>query len=513
MISHSRTMLIIFVVGFALAGLISVQIYWAYHAYHLTEKEFASDVKEAMNKTVADINTRLTCFEAFSKVRISGGEGIYMIKQKCNHDKFLSDAQNPPDTIPMFYDSGNEASFKWNNMMFIHPVNMNVVMQFQYILNEQDSANTFSNTFEKVTFRNFRDAFSKGKSIEQRYDPHLIDTLLRENLNSFSIDEHFHFGYIGTSDQGKSIFLYDNNDTLALQKSPFRMLLTPTKYFSRPYDLSVVFDNYTKVILTGILRLLVISVLIISILLVSFYLFVRIILKQRRLSELKNDFINNLTHEFKTPLTNISLAIENIAEKKISNGSAQESMLKIIGQEAERLRENVERILQIARFEKERLHLTIDQIDLHQLIQKTVSAFDSVFTGQQVAFSYRFQASQAIIDADEMHFFNVLYNLIDNGIKYNSGKPEIEITTKNFKKGILITVKDNGSGVPADQQKKIFEKFYRVTKGNLHDVKGYGLGLSYVKLVAESHLGYINVRSQPGQGSEFEVYIPHQHAR
>jgi two-component system phosphate regulon sensor histidine kinase PhoR len=507
--THSKTILIIFIVGFALAGLIGVQIFWAYHAYHLTEKEFASDVKEAMKKTVDEINTQITCFETFSKVSINRNEGFYMIRQKCDHDKFLDASENPADTIPMFYDTENENYFKWNNIMFSKPINVSMVFQFQYILNDYDSSLAFTNTFEKITHRNFRDAFSDGKPIEARYNPLNMDSALKINMNSFGIDEKYHFGYINNS-KNKATYLYKYEDTLALQRSSFRTLLTPSKYFSRPFDLSLVFDNYSNMILASIRKLLITSILIISILLISFYLFVRIILKQRRISELKNDFINNMTHEFKTPLTNISLAVEYFSERKLSNGKTEDGMMKIIGQETERLRENVERILQIARFEKEKLHLTIDQIEVHQLIRKVVSAFDSIFPEDGIIFHCNFWATNSIIHVDETHLFNVLYNLVDNGVKYNINKPEIEITTRDFKKGILITIKDNGIGISTNHQKKIFEKFFRVSGGNIHDVKGYGLGLSYIKLVMDSHLGHVTVKSQVGQGSEFEIYFPNQ---
>jgi two-component system phosphate regulon sensor histidine kinase PhoR len=509
MSSYSKTVVIIFIVGFALAGLIGVQIFWAYHAYHLTEKEFASDVKEAMKKTVDEINTRITCFETFSKVRINTNEGFYMIRQKCDRDKFLDASQNPPDTIPMFYDTDNDDYFKWNNIMFSKPINVSMVFQFQYIPDDYDSSLVFGNTFEKITHQNFRDAFSDHKPIEARYSPEAVDSALKINMSSFGIDEKYHFAYLNDS-TNKISYLYKNKDSLALQKSSFRILLTPSKYFSRPYDLSLVFDNYSEMILASIRKLLITSILIISILLISFYLFVRIILRQRRLSELKNDFINNMTHEFKTPLTNISLAIENFSEKKLSTSKPHDGLMKIIGQETERLRENVERILQIARFEKEKLHLTIDQIEVHQLIRKVVSAFDSIFPEDGIIFHCNFWASNSILHVDETHLFNVVYNLVDNGVKYNLNKPEIEISTRDFKEGILITIKDNGIGISANNQKKIFEKFFRITGGNLHDVKGYGLGLSYIKLVMDSHHGYITVKSQQGHGSEFEIYLPNQ---
>jgi two-component system phosphate regulon sensor histidine kinase PhoR len=261
-------------------------------------------------------------------------------------------------------------------------------------------------------------------------------------------------------------------------------------------------------ILAGIRKLLVASAIVIVTLLIAFYLFARIILRQRKLSELKNDFINNMTHEFKTPLTNISLALENLASNKSAHHPGEEKVLKIIGHETERLRENVDRILQVARFERETLHLSLEETDVHQLIHKTVAAFEPVINGNGTMIQCDLKADNPVVKADETLLFNAIYNVIDNGISYNAGKPVITITTGSQRNGVFIKIKDNGIGISTAHQKKIFENFYRVPQGNLHDVKGYGLGLSYVKLIVNAHSGAVEVNSQPGQGSEFKIFIP-----
>ena len=303
------------------------------------------------------------------------------------------------------------------------------------------------------------------------------------------------------------VYTQNTGNAAALLASLFKTSITP-RYFSRPFDLSIIFNDYSSLIFATFKKLLGASITIVFILMVSFFIFVRMILRQRRLSELKNDFINNMTHEFKTPLTNISLAVESMTEQKMLKDEKGEKMIKIVGQESERLRENIERILQISRYEKEKPHLTIDKIDVHQLIQKVIAVFDPHFIENEIQFHSRLSATKNYINVDEMHFFNILFNIIDNAIKYNTSKPVISITTQDSQHGIILTIKDNGIGISLNDQKNIFEKFYRVQQGNLHDVKGYGLGLSYVKLIVESHSGQIKVRSQPGQGSEFEIFIP-----
>ncbi|HOZ87021.1 MAG TPA: HAMP domain-containing sensor histidine kinase [Bacteroidia bacterium] len=498
--------LIILFVAIALAGLISVQVYWAYMTYRLSEKEFTVHVKEALKQTTNEINKQLIHYETFSKVHLRAGEGFYLIRNKWANNKFLDRA----DTIPFYYDNPDyQDLFKWNKLMFTGGVNISIVFQYEYTTSRKDTTDNYANSFEKATVKTYRDAFSEDRSIEERYPPRLFDSLMQKNLQAVSIDEEYSFAYIGAESK-KIVYLQHAADTAAVLASPFSTRLTASPYFTRAFDVSLVFRNYSGHLLRGIGRLLTVSAMIVLLLLFSFFFFARMVLKQRRLSELKNDFINNMTHEFKTPLTNISLALETMSEQKFINGEKEETMMRIIGRENERLRENIDRILQIARFEKEKIHLVPDTIDVHQLIKKVISAFDVYSGKREIIFQCRFNSATGMLLVDETHFFNLIYNLVDNAVKYNLKRPEISIGTRDRPDGIIITVKDNGIGIPSADQKNIFQKFYRVHKGDLHDVKGYGLGLSYVKLIVESHHGHIKVSSQPGQGSEFEIFIPTQ---
>jgi two-component system phosphate regulon sensor histidine kinase PhoR len=501
----STVMLIIAGVGVALIALVGVQIYWAASAYRLSEKEFTSKVKDAMVKTTEEMNKEVTCFELFSKTRINAQEGFFIGKKHFKNDVFLPNEN--PDTVPMFFaDANDRLPFKWDNLMFSNPVDVKMVLTFNYLETDSGIPVTPGSKIEQVTLQNYRDAFSEHKPIEKIFPPELTDSLLRKNLAAAWITDSFNYGFV-RSDLNRIDYSSSKNSK-ALLASPFGVPLTNSTYFSQPYELRIAFHNYSQMILAGIKRLLIASVLVIATLLIAFFLFARIILKQRKLSELKNDFINNMTHEFKTPLTNISLALENLAANKSVHDSSEEKVLKIIGHETGRLRENVDRILQVARFEKETLHLSLEETDVHQLIQKTVTAFEPVINCNGTTIQCDLKAENPLVKADETLLFNAIYNVIDNGISYNAGKPVITITTGSQRNGVFIKIKDNGIGISAAHQKKIFENFYRVPQGNLHDVKGYGLGLSYVKLIVNAHSGEVEVNSQPGQGSEFKIFIP-----
>ncbi len=234
-----------------------------------------------------------------------------------------------------------------------------------------------------------------------------------------------------------------------------------------------------------------------------------IILKQKRLSEIQKDFINNMTHEFKTPISTIAVSTEVLKDPNIIH--QPERLLNyagIIEKENTRLKHHVERVLQMARLDKEDIELKKEIIDVHQLIQDAVANVSLLLNEKNGKVTLELNATFHEIKADKLHFTNVFNNLLDNAIKYCSTIPEITIRSFNLENKIVIEIKDNGMGISFENQKRIFQKFYRVPTGNVHDVKGFGLGLSYVKTIVEEHRGEIKLISEIGKGSVFTTIIP-----
>ena len=234
-----------------------------------------------------------------------------------------------------------------------------------------------------------------------------------------------------------------------------------------------------------------------------------VILKQRRLSEVQKDFINNMTHEFKTPLSTIAISTGVLKDPSIVQ--APERLINyatIIENETNRLKQQVERVLQMARLEKNNLTLKRETTDLHELISESVKNNTVALQKKSGKFELCLNSENSLVNIDKLHFSNVLYNLMDNAIKYCTIAPTITITTSSSHHQFTLDVKDNGIGISEDNLKKIFHRFYRVPTGNLHDVKGFGLGLNYVKLVVESHGGKIMVNSKMGSGSTFTILLP-----
>ena len=234
-----------------------------------------------------------------------------------------------------------------------------------------------------------------------------------------------------------------------------------------------------------------------------------VIVRQKKLSVIKNDFINKMTHEFKTPIATISLASQMLKDGAVTNTPETiDRVATIIRDESKRLTFQVERVLQTALFTETRMKLKLKNININQLIEDLLPKFSLRVEDKGGKFSAYLEADQDEVLADEVHVTNVISNLVDNAIKYCTKVPEISVYTRNKGQEIIISVIDNGIGIAAKEQKLIFERFYRVSTGNLHDVKGFGLGLSYVKTIVEAHGGRIEVESAEGKGSRFDIILP-----
>ena len=250
-------------------------------------------------------------------------------------------------------------------------------------------------------------------------------------------------------------------------------------------------------------------VIIVILVLVFFTYTVNVIIRQKRLSEVKTDFINNMTHELKTPISSIGLSSEMILRADPNTEADKiHKYAGLIFKENKRLENQVERVLNVAKLDKEEISLTLESLDLHELIEEIKDNFQFNQTEKGGNVSIYLDAEKHVLNVDPVHITNVLHNLVDNALKYCDKEPDIEIRTSNDKRNFILEVEDNGIGIKREDQKMIFDKFYRVPTGNLHNVKGFGLGLYYVKFIIGEHKGTINVNSTPGKGTKFTVTLP-----
>lgn len=337
-------------------------------------------------------------------------------------------------------------------------------------------------------------------------DTTLLDTLISKYFDYHMLGENYIFQIVKTSND--SVYYSSEPVPQGYQQKQYRACLSciwKEEYF----HLAVLFPEQQKQIFVELGGWLLFSALFLLTVFVSFIYTITTIIKQKKLSEMKNDFINNMTHEFKTPLSTVSLASEVLLNGNSSNSVERvKKYAGVIYDENLRLQNQVERVLQIAQVERDELNLSITLINMHELIKSSVHNLCLENCEKEVAISYEFNATRYTINGDKLHLTNVITNLVDNAIKYSGSNPEIVIATRSTNTGIEIDIKDNGVGMTPETQKQIFDKFYRLPTGNLHNVKGFGLGLYYVKSMLEAHNGSIHVKSEINKGSTFTLFFP-----
>lgn len=357
------------------------------------------------------------------------------------------------------------------------------------------------------------------KKISERYfvasfydtiNKDLLKNLLVEEFKSYNIEEVFEYGVY---DCFIDSIIFDKYVGLSVKKNNLiENDVVSKKWNHDGHYFGVYFPKHkvdTSIIKKSFPKTLLLSSLAILIAVVIIGYAILVILKQKRLSEVKTDFINNMTHELKTPIATIKLSSDVLLNPAMLNDKDRlKKYAKIIKSENNRLEGQVERVLQVAKLEQDSIELNFEKVNIHDVIKHSVDVYNITVSEREGYISCDLDAEEHIIMADKVHVTNVIHNIIDNGIKYSKEKPLISIHTETIRKGISISITDNGIGMTKEHKNNIFEKFYRIPKGSVHDVKGFGIGLFYVKFVIEEHGGKIIVDSELGIGSTFTIWLP-----
>jgi two-component system phosphate regulon sensor histidine kinase PhoR len=354
--------------------------------------------------------------------------------------------------------------------------------------------------FESIT----RDQF-KNIPIYKRVSVDDVSFLLDNQLVNNGIDTNFEFA------------IYDGDLSTKVQSENFD--LNPDSTIGVPvfldnnkesdYMLYVDFPQRRKFLLSSILGMIALSILFTSIIVIAYTSAIYQLIKQRQISQIKTDFINNMTHEFKTPIATINLALDSIRNPKIIGD--QEKVLrylKMIKDENKRMNAQVENVLRISKLEKNELNISKERIKLNDIIEDAVSHIELIVEDKKGYVKTHLDAEKSSILANETHFTNVIVNILDNAVKYSDESPKIDVYTENVGNNVILKIADQGNGMSKQVQKRVFEKFYREHTGNVHNVKGHGLGLAYVKRIVDDHQGHISVESEKGKGSVFTIKLP-----
>ena len=455
---------------FALVGLMMIQSYWIRNTVTVKESNFIQNVNEAL-KTVIYKLERIEATNQFTE----------------EHNFFQQ-----RDRWMQSMDSLNRIMLE-NPAGSANPWDLNRF--FQKSLIAQDVLESMMNKYRNLP-------------IENRINVVVLDSLITTELKTRGIQTNYEFGIFSPARNFMPI-QKTGKYPKELLNDGFTIAMFPSDVIRNPDFLMLYFPNERRFLITQLWRTLSVSLAFVIIIILSFAYTLMTILKQKKISEMKNDFINNMTHEIKTPISTIALACEALGDKDIiKSETLYQNYINVINEENNRLGSLTERILQSAKLEKGEIILKKEDVDIHEIISEAVNNIHLQVEKKGGRINKRLMAETNILFVDPVHISNVMFNLLDNANKYSTESPVIEISTENSYSGLLISVKDNGPGISKSNQKKIFEKLYRIPTGNLHNVKGFGLGLSYVKAIVEQHGGKITLESELNKGTKFIIFLP-----
>ncbi len=510
--------------GLAMIALIIVQAYWITNAYRLKEKQFSQLVNRALYNVVSEVQERETVWNIMEEAQVwdtSWQEEMAhweqynfnldaRIDQDGKLDQSVTYSQRSDQdeySSELRIISGDSILTIEQGPGFVHAdtsVEGNIqIYQPRRIRKKLEKQIAENRVFiDRIMER----MISPGAPIEQRVDPEQLDQIIQRQFLNSGIDLDYEFAILRENREFafKSSDYYYNGEM-----EHFMTALFPNDLFSRTGFLSLYFPRKASFLLKSLGFMGTSSIILTLVIILSFLMTILIIFRQKRLSEIKNDFVSNMTHELKTPISTISLASQMLNDKTIPTESKNfDNISRIIRDESKRLGYQVEKVLQMAIFDQGRIKLKKKKTDINELIHNVITNFTLQIENKNGNVEEDYSADKAVLYVDNVHFTNMISNLVDNAIKYSGEEPAINVSTLNRNEKLIILVKDSGIGIKKEDQRRIFEKFYRVPTGNIHNVKGFGLGLSYVKKIAEEHHGIVSLRSEPVVGTEFEISFP-----
>jgi len=498
----------------AISGLILIQLYWIRGAIAITDQQFRYLANKALESVVLNLEEKELIKNIVDNIDPASADSVTAIVPanstlsrklqgyQSNSALLKMYGLNNPDKPIAITSSGHKIFISSEN---ISPFSTDETTEPSPQITNSDITGRVSNKIvflEKIMEKILRNT----PDIRERINPEELKAELRTALNNVGIYLDFEFsirsgrygsiwktpGYDEKPGTNKFIIQLFPNDPVPSQNQIVLYCLQEQHY------------KFEKIGTLGFITLLFTLILLI----LSTGTFI-VIFRQKKISEIRSDFINNMTHELKTPISTISLASQMMADKSIPHRDKNiDSLAKVISDESMRLKFQVEKVLQMAIFERMKMKLDMVEMDIHGIIYKAVENFALQISNRDGKINTDLQATRSLVFIDEIHFLNSISNLIDNAIKYSKDNPDITISTRNNKKGILITIEDKGIGISKENLKRIFDKFYRVHSGNVHNVKGFGLGLSYVKKIIEEHYGSIKAESQINKGTKFTLLLP-----
>lgn len=505
--NKTRFRLLVFFMSLSLVGIILVQLYWVNSSLKNNDEQFRLNVQQTLGKTSENLERQegYEFLKLYNHYKDSIGhppsrKEMYPFYERNaggkNENIIYSDNITGGDYRDLFFDKDDVENLARSKA---RKENGESINDFKY------RALGYSQPMKLFNFELYVNDFRNFNSLESWLTKEKVQEMLYAELKQNGVDTKFEFAIYNNGLPTKiksNNFAYDKNNFYERQilggdtdTSGYRLLLS--------------FPKKKTFLFSSILGITSLSIIFTLVIIIAYLSAINQLIKQKQISEIKTDFINNMTHEFKTPIATINLALDAIKSPKIFDDKEKvQRYLQMIREENKRMHAQVENVLQISKLDKRELEITKDQADIHDVIEGAIEHVDLIIEARHGTLTRHFGAQRTTALLNDVHFTNVLVNILDNAIKYSPDEPVIDIYTENVKDFILIKIKDSGLGMSKISQKRIFEKFYREHTGDIHNVKGHGLGLAYVKRIIDDHNCHIYVESEKGKGSTFIIKMP-----
>ncbi|TXD48311.1 sensor histidine kinase [Polaribacter sp. IC073] len=513
--------LIVVLMSVSLIGIITVQLYWINNALESKKAQFKNDVQKSLGAATERINEKE---QAEFQKKIEGliaQKGLadkaqlksYLIQQIDTTTKeritFGGTFLEENFKLPTDFLNSDSIIFKrvtGKKDFFKSSIIKSPDTYFSKTHEERYSFIKSYSEFDRIQTTELLNDVNRKKLIHERISNSELNKTIKEELVKRNVHLDFKYGVYSIDELAtklKSGYYTINT------KDSYKYPLFYDSFGNISYNLHVTFPDKNEHILSGISTILLLSLFFIFIIIIAFSSSLYQLIRQKKISEIKTDFINNMTHEFKTPIATINLALDSIKNPKILGDDAKVlRYVEMIREENKRMHSQVENVLRISRLEKNQIDLSKETIDLHDTIEDAITHVSLLVEDKKGKIATHLEAIESELPGNQFHLTNVVVNMLENAIKYSEGAPLIEVYTESTDKFFIFKIKDSGIGMSKTVQKQVFNKFYREQKGNIHDIKGHGLGLAYVKEIIEKHHGTVFVESEKGKGSMFTVKLP-----
>ena len=516
--------LLVVLMSLSLIGIILVQVYWFNSSFENNEEQFKFHVKQVLGNVAEKLQKQeeYAFYEKYNQLKDSTGKvpqksdflefRYYQRDSRTNEtiiysNSIISEDYDISSTfIDKKLDSVRLKNFTSNRKTEIYKDNIdNSSIKTNITPDVQIEKTGKVDLLESAQFEIFYKDITALKSIQERVSAAMLQNLLKSDLNEYGVKTPFEFNVYsnGLATKIKSErFRYNKEETYSIP-------IFIDNDGNNKYQLLLTFPQKKKFLFSELVGITVLSIIFTLIIIIAYSSALNQLIKQRQISEIKTDFINNMTHEFKTPIATINLALDAIKNPKVIDDKEKvHRYLQMIRDENKRMHAQVENVLRISKLEKRELEISKETNNIHEIIDEAIEHVNLIIEDRQGIITTHFDANRTTVLLNDVHFTNVIVNVLDNAIKYSPEIPIIDVYTENVKDFVIIKIKDQGAGMSKVAQKRIFEKFYREHTGDLHNVKGHGLGLAYVKRIIEDHNGQIFVESEKGKGSTFIIKVP-----